>query len=159
MADPTNPAGAGGPPTGGGGGAPLDPGVANVFERMAQALSLANEKAAASEETLRAMAVHAGAVAEEAGKAAGKLKDLVKMSDNIEDNYKRITEYAKKRLNLTQKEASDAKRTHKELKEIADLYEEALDKSKGQTKETKAMQHNLGQVHKLMKSLKTEGEL
>jgi hypothetical protein len=138
---------------------PLDPGIANVFERMAQALDMANERAASSEKTLEAMAKHAGAVAEEAGRASMKLKDMFKLSDSIEDNYKRIVEYGKKRSAQSIKEFSEAKKARHELEQIADLYESALKSAKDNTKESRAMSSNLGQIRKLMKELPKDGAL
>src|SRR5271168_4389609 len=107
MADPVNPNNPQGPPSGGG-APPIDPAVASVFERMASALSMANDKAASSEKLLQAMAEHAGAVATEAEKASIKLKDMFKLSDNIEENYKKIMEYGKKRSQLDKEDLRDA---------------------------------------------------
>lgn len=146
-------------PQGPGSQQPIDPGVANVFERMAQALNLANDKAANSEKLLQSMAEHAGAVAQEAEKASVKLKDMFKLSDDIEDNYKKIVEYGKKRSQQSIKEFTDAKKARKELEEIVKLYEAGLKGAKGHTKEAQAMTRNLTDVRKILKALPRDGDV
>lgn len=160
MADPTNPAGAGGPPTGGGnGGQPLDPAVANVFERMATALDVANQKAENSAQMLRAMAEHAGAVAEEAEKASASLKSMFKHTEDEVEQYKEVLSYIKKRTALSKEEWRDTSKARKELDAIAKLYEEALKTAKANTKETKAMTTNLTTVKRLMQDLPNTAHL
>lgn len=155
--DPNMPGGPGG--GGGGQNPPFDPNIANVFDRMATAMDIANEKAANSEKLLQAMAEHAGAVAENAEEATKKMRDFFRVSDNIEDNYKRIVDYAKKRGQLSKKDLDDAKKARKELSALADMYKAALATAKKNTKETDAMRHNLKMIETTMKGLKTEGKL
>ena len=137
----------------------FDPNIANVFDRMATALDVANEKAASSERLLAAMAAHAGAIADETDDATKKMREFFKVSDNIEDNYKKIVDYAKKRGNLSKKDLDDAKKARKELTTLAQLHKDALATAKKETKETEAMRRNLAMIEKVMKSMKHEGQL
>ncbi len=154
---PNDPNAPGGP--GGGGNPPFDPNIANVFDRMATALDVANEKATNSERLLAAMAQHAGAISEETEEATKKMREFFRISDNIEDNYKKIVEYAKKRSNLSKSDLDDAKKAKKELTALAQLHKDALATAKKETKETEAMRRNLSMIEKVMKSMKSEGKL
>src|SRR5271166_3363191 len=158
---PNDPNMPGGPGGGGAGGQnpPFDPNIANVFDRMATALDIANEKAANSEKLLAAMAEHAGAIADNTEDATKKMRDFFRISDNIEDNYKRIVDYAKKRGQLSKKDLDDAVKARKELTALQTMYKAALATSKKNTKETDAMRHNLKMIEGTLKGMKTEGKL
>ena len=59
-----------------------DPGANQMIEKMMEFLSQQNITLDKSEKLLRSMAEHTGAVAEEAAKATGKIKDLFKYTDD-----------------------------------------------------------------------------
>src|SRR5579863_5454148 len=106
MAGEQNPTGAGGPPSGGGGGKPpLDPGVADVFQKMEEFIGAANMRLTKTEEAVR--------------KVTGAMENLndefrknVKASEDIEAL---IMKWGKKRRDLNAKEFQDAKKTREEL--------------------------------------------
>src|ERR1700675_1713414 len=127
-----------------------DPGANQMIEKMMEFLSQQNITLDKSEKLLRAMAEHTGAVAEEAAKATGKIKDLFKYTDDTVDRYKELVKYAKKRSELGQGEIKDAKKAHIELAALVKLHEDALKNAKSENKETKQMRSNLEVLRKTM---------
>jgi hypothetical protein len=154
MADPTNPnptnptpPSAGGPPS-----PPVDPGTASVFERMASAMELANQKAEASEKAYTAMATQVASMTE-------AFKANLKVSESIEAVMKKRVELGKKLKNLSDKDLEDAKKSKKELEQIAKLYEEGLKLAQKNTKESREMTKNLNKVKEFLKNVGAEAKL
>lgn len=136
-----------------------DPGANQMIEKMMEFLSQQNITLDKSEKLLRSMAEHTGAVAEEAAKATGKIKDLFKYTDDTVDRYKELVKYAKKRSELGKEDIRDAKKARAELKALVDMHEAALASVKSENKETKQMRSNLETLKKTMQGIRMEGNL
>ena len=61
------------------------------------------------------MAEFSGAITENADEATKKMREFFRVSDDIEENYKKIVDYAKKRSNLEKGDLDDAKKARHEL--------------------------------------------
>src|ERR1700674_312971 len=147
MADPTNPAGAGGPPSGGppGGNPPLDPGTANVLEKMTTML---REQAVLTAENTKNLR-----------ESTDAFKQHLKLSEDINATYNKTVKLGKKLKRQNLEEFRDTQKTRKELEEIAKLYENALNSEKASAKEIKVMTKNLGEVKKLLRDVGTSGQV
>jgi hypothetical protein len=152
MADPTNPAGAGGPPSGGGGNPPIDPGVGNVFQKMGDFIGDVNVRLDKTEETLKKIT----AVIE---KQTDEFKKQIKVSEDIEGIQKKIVDWGRKRRDQNIKDFQDGRKAKKELEEIAELYKKGLDHAKAGSKEAKEMNKKLSDVKKTLKDIEGQSTL
>jgi hypothetical protein len=150
--DPNMPGGPQGP---GGGGQPpgnFDPNLSNALDRMNQTLDSIDDK-------MKRMAEHSGAVAEDIDDATKKMHEFYRVSTNVEDAHKSIVEFAKKRGKIAKGDLEDVNKAKRELQALEKLYGDALKNQKASSKETRAWESNLKQIHSLLKQLPQEGKL
>src|SRR5208337_3572304 len=157
--DPNGPKGPGTTPN-------VDPGLADVFRSMADALEVAGEGAKTTEEYLAKIKEHFQTTAESTkkvkenvGDSAKYIKDLVKFTDDLDDNYKTIHGWANKIKSGKIEDYKAQKKANEQLDRLVGMYKDLLKYSKANTAETKAIESELKKVENLQHKIQHETQL